>query len=31
MQLVHIYVNFPGTAAEAFRFYETVFADAHSS
>jgi PhnB protein len=25
MQLVHIYVNFPGTTEEAFRFYETVF------
>ena len=25
MQLVHIYVNFPGTTREAFRFYETVF------
>ena len=25
MQLVHVYLNFPGTAAEAFRFYETVF------
>ena len=25
MQLVHIYLNFPGTAEEAFRFYETVF------
>jgi PhnB protein len=25
MQLVHIYVNFPGTTDEAFRLYETVF------
>ncbi|MEO6601836.1 MAG: VOC family protein [Polyangiaceae bacterium] len=25
MQLVHIYLNFPGTTKEAFRFYETVF------
>jgi PhnB protein len=25
MQLVHIYVNFPGTAREAMTFYETVF------
>jgi len=25
MQLVHIYLNFPGTAREAFQFYETVF------
>jgi len=25
MQLVHIYVTFPGTAEEAFRFYEGVF------
>jgi len=25
MQLVHIYLNFPGTAKEAFQFYETVF------
>ncbi len=25
MQLVHIYVNFPGTARAAFQFYETVF------
>jgi PhnB protein len=25
MQLVHIYVNFPGTTTAAFRFYETVF------
>ncbi len=25
MQLVHIYLNFPGTTADAFRFYETVF------
>jgi PhnB protein len=25
MQLVHVYVNFPGTTEEAFRFYETVF------
>ena len=25
MQLVHIYLNFPGTTEEAFRFYETVF------
>ena len=25
MQLVHIYVNFPGTTEEALRFYETVF------
>lgn len=25
MQLVHFYVNFPGTTEEAFRFYETVF------
>ena len=25
MQLVHVYLNFPGTTAEAFRFYETVF------
>jgi PhnB protein len=26
MQLVHVYLNFPGTTEEAFRFYETVFA-----
>jgi len=25
MQLVHIYVHFPGTTEAAFRFYETVF------
>jgi PhnB protein len=25
MQLVHIYVNFPGTTNEALRLYETVF------
>jgi PhnB protein len=25
MQLVHVYLNFPGTTKEAFRFYETVF------
>jgi PhnB protein len=25
MQLVHVYLNFPGTAEEAFRHYETVF------
>ncbi|MGC4094564.1 MAG: VOC family protein [Polyangiaceae bacterium] len=25
MQLVHIYLNFPGTTTEAFAFYETVF------
>lgn len=25
MQLVHVYVNFPGTTDEAFRLYETVF------
>ncbi|HEY4011915.1 MAG TPA: VOC family protein [Polyangiaceae bacterium] len=25
MQLAHVYVNFPGTTEEAFRFYETVF------
>jgi PhnB protein len=25
MQLVHIYLNFPGTTAEAFKFYEEVF------
>ena len=25
MQLVHIYLNFPGTTEEAFKFYETVF------
>ena len=25
MQLVHFYLNFPGTTEEAFRFYETVF------
>jgi PhnB protein len=25
MQLVHVYVNFPGTTDEAFRHYETVF------
>lgn len=25
MQLVHVYVNFPGNTQEAFRFYETVF------
>jgi PhnB protein len=25
MQLVHVYLNFPGTAEEAFRYYETVF------
>ncbi len=25
MQLVHVYVNFPGTTAEALRFYEEVF------
>jgi len=25
MQLVHFYLNFPGTAREAFQFYATVF------
>lgn len=25
MELVHCYLNFPGNAAEAFAFYETVF------
>lgn len=25
MQLVHVYLNFPGTAKQAFQFYETVF------
>jgi PhnB protein len=25
MQLVHVYLNFPGTTEEAFKFYETVF------
>jgi len=25
MKLVHIYLNFPGTARQAFEFYETVF------
>ena len=25
MQLVHVYLNFPGTTQEAFRYYETVF------
>ncbi|HEX2678264.1 MAG TPA: VOC family protein [Polyangiales bacterium] len=25
MQLVHVYVNFPGTTDEAFKLYETVF------
>jgi len=25
MQIVHVYLHFPGTAEEAFRFYETVF------
>ena len=25
MQLVHLYLNFPGTTKEAFQFYETVF------
>ena len=25
MQLVHLYLNFPGTTREAFKFYETVF------
>ena len=25
MQLAHIYVNFPGTAEEALRYYENVF------
>jgi PhnB protein len=25
MQLVHVYLTFPGTTEEAFRFYETVF------
>lgn len=25
MQLVHVYLNFPGTTAEAFRLYESVF------
>jgi PhnB protein len=25
MQLVHVYLNFPGTTEEAFRYYETVF------
>jgi PhnB protein len=25
MKLVHVYLNFPGTAEDALRFYETVF------
>ena len=25
MQLVHVYLNFPGTTLEALKFYETVF------
>ena len=25
MQLVHVYLNFPGTTEEAFRYYEGVF------
>ena len=25
MKLVHFYLNFPGTAEEAFRYYESVF------
>ena len=25
MKLAHFYLNFPGTAREAFRYYETVF------
>jgi PhnB protein len=25
MQLVHVYLNFPGTTEEALRYYETVF------
>jgi PhnB protein len=25
MQLVHFYLNFPGTTKQAFQFYETVF------
>ena len=25
MKLVHVYLNFPGTAEEALKFYETVF------
>jgi PhnB protein len=25
MQLVHVYLNFPGTTEEAFRYYEKVF------
>lgn len=25
MQLVHVYINFPGTTREALEFYETVF------
>ena len=25
MQLVHVYLNFPGTTEEAFRYYETIF------
>lgn len=25
MKLVHVYLNFPGTAKEAFEYYETVF------
>jgi PhnB protein len=25
MQLVHVYVNFPGTTREAMKYYETVF------
>jgi PhnB protein len=25
MKLVHVYLNFPGTTEEAFRYYETVF------
>ncbi len=25
MQLVHVYLNFPGTTEEAFRYYERVF------
>jgi len=26
MQLVHVYLNFPGTTEEAFRYYETEHA-----
>ena len=25
MQLVHVYLNFPGTTEDAFKFYESVF------